>query len=71
MYSRHIHFILFYLDIAYYSDPACFSAFYCNTIRCNLKFLSDIPHFVATFTIYGVTSHIPRNPYLNSKEVPK
>ena len=31
-----------YLDIAYYSDPACFSTFYCSTIDCpysNLKFL--------------------------------
>ena len=30
---------------------------------------TDIPRFVATLTIYGVTSHIPRNPYLNGKQV--
>ena len=31
-----------YLDITYYSDPACFSTFYCSAIHCpysNLKFL--------------------------------
>ena len=41
MHSGDIHFLL-YLDITYYSDPACFSAFYCSTIQCpysNLKFL--------------------------------
>ena len=34
MHSRDIHFLLFYLDVTYYSDPACFSAFYCSTIHC-------------------------------------
>ena len=34
-----------------------------------LWYITDISRFVATLTIYGVTSHIPRNPYLNSKQV--
>ena len=34
-----------------------------------LWYITDIPRFVATLTIYGVTSHIPRNPYLNGKQV--
>ena len=31
--------------------------------------ITDIPRFVAALTIYGLTSHIPRNPYLNGKQV--
>ena len=34
-----------------------------------LWYITDITWFVATLTIYGVTSHIPRNPYLNGKQV--
>ena len=34
-----------------------------------LWYITDIPCFVATLTIYGVTSHILRNPYLNGKQV--
>ena len=34
-----------------------------------LWYITDIPRFVATLTIYGVTSYIPRNPYLNGKQV--
>ena len=42
MHSKDIHFFFQYLDITYYSDPACFGTFYCSTIHCpfsNLKFL--------------------------------
>ena len=37
-YSRDIHFLLFlqYLDITYYSDPACFSAFYQSSVTLTL-----------------------------------
>ena len=32
-------------------------------------YITDIPRFVATLTIYGVISHILRNPYLKGKQV--
>ena len=56
--------VLQHLDITYYSNPACFSTFYCSVIHClysNLKFLifSSKLRLIQNSWLVGMALHKP------------